>query len=259
MEPIADTDIQELVLFLKRDYANNLYFFTYLDGTGWRKPREPGVTVLVGRETGAITVAILISPVHCCVSASHIDVIERIAEDLPEIRSAHVLGRSDFTLKLLDVATGPQRKVTSYAFCKLGPRRLLRRTDSSSLKASPADIPDLIRFYRGTDMLLNCETRLPSILGFGTVYFVRQDGEVVSCALTTTETADMAMVGSVYTSPSYRRKGFARDCTLSLCRDLVSRGKEVYLLHQQDNPVLSRMYHDIGFDRIGSWVMATAL
>lgn len=73
MEPIADTDIQELVLFLKRDYANNLYFFTYLDGTGWRKPREPGVTVLVGRETGAITVAILISPVHCCVSASHID------------------------------------------------------------------------------------------------------------------------------------------------------------------------------------------
>lgn len=258
MEPAGRAEMRELVRFLKRDYANNLYFFTYLDETGWRKPREPGVTVLVSRGKGAITVAILISPVHCCVSASDIGVIDRIGQDLPEIRSAHILGRSDFTRKLVDVATGPQRKVTPYSFCKLDPRRLPQRTDSSSLKASPSDMPDLIRFYRGTDMLLNCEARLPSILGFGTVYFVRQDGEVVSCALTTTETADMAMVGSVYTGPAYRRKGFARGCTLSLCRDLVSRGKEVYLFHQEDDPLLSRMYHDIGFDRIGSWVMATA-
>jgi len=247
----------ELVRFLKRDYANNLYFFTYINEPGGASPPDPGAGVFVARESGAIILAILISPTHCCVSTSNIDFIKGAARQLPPIESIHILGRCDYTLKFLGAVRGPRRKRKLYSFCKLRPERLPHQEQSCSISASPSDLPDLVRFYQNNGMLVNCETRLPSILGFGTVRVVRQGGNIVSCALTTTETADIAMVGAVFTDESFRNRGFARDCTISLCRDLVERGKEVYLFYETDNLVLASMYRSMGFDAIGSWVLAT--
>lgn len=89
---------EELVRFLKRDYANNLYFFTYINEPGGASPPDPDAKVLVARESGAITLAILISPTHCCVSTSNIGLLEGAARQLPPIESIHFYETEDLAL-----------------------------------------------------------------------------------------------------------------------------------------------------------------
>lgn len=254
MELTRSEKTEELVDFLKRDYANNLYFFNYLDEIA-----RPGAddAVLVAKEDGAIALAILISPTHCCLSAADSRFIEAVADQIPRVESVHILGRSDYMLKLLDVIRGPARKQKFYSFCKLNPERLPRPKNFRSVKASNADRPTLIRLYEKSDIFVNYETRLPAILNSGTVYLVKEDNNAVSCTVTTTETPEMAMIGGIFTDEAYRNRGVARDCTVNLCRDLVARGKEIYLFYEADNPLLARMYGSIGFEETGSWVVAT--
>lgn len=254
MELTRSEKTEELVDFLKRDYANNLYFFNYLDEIA-----RPGAdaAVLVARRNDTVCLAILISPTHCCLSAADSRFIEAVSDQIPRVESVHILGRSDLTLKLLDVIRGPARKQKFYSFCKLNPERLPRPKDFRSTKASNADRPTLIRLYEKSDIFVNYETRLPAILSSGTVYLAKENNNAVSCALTTTETPDMAMIGGIFTDKAYRNRGFARDCTVNLCRDLVAKGKGIHLFYEADNPLLARMYRNIGFVETGTWVVAT--
>lgn len=255
MELTRSADTTELIDFLKQDYANNLYFFTYIDEIS---RHDPDVTVFVARKSGTIALAVLISPSHCCISTPDDDaLIELIARQLPPINSVHVLGRADKTLELLEKVQGPERKKELYSFCRLNPENLPRPEYLRSLKASPADLPDLVCFYQGSDMLINCETRLKSILSWGTAYFIKDGGGVISCALTTTETGDMAMIGAIFTSEERRNRGFARDCTINLCRDLYKKNKDIYLFHESEDLALARIYKNMGFIKIGTWVVAT--
>lgn len=254
MELTRNTGTIELINFLKRDYANNLYFFTYIDEISGH---EPDVTVYAARKEGAIVLAVLVSPTHCCISAAENALIEMIARQLPSVESTHILGRSDITIKFLEKVQGPVRKKKLYSFCRLDPQGLPRQQYFRSIKASQADLPDLIRFYQGNDMLVNCKTRLKSILNWGTAYFIREGGEVVSCALTTTETGDMAMIGAIFTSEAQRNRGFARDCMINLYRDLLGKRKGIYLFHESEDLILERMYKNMGFGKIDTWVVAT--
>ncbi|MDI6631301.1 MAG: GNAT family N-acetyltransferase [Thermoanaerobacteraceae bacterium] len=245
---------EELVDFLKRDYANNLYFFNYLDELS--RPDAEAV-VLAARENDAVALALLISPTHCCISTGNVRLIDAIADQIPPVESVHVLGRSDLTLKLLGVVRGPARKQKFYSFCKLNPAHLPPLKNPYSRKASPADLPVLLYLYKKSNILANHETRLPSILASGTVYFAKQGNDAVSCALTTTEMPEMAMIGGIFTDEVHRNRGFARDCTVNLCRDLAARQKEVYLFYEAGDPLLTRMYRNIGFEETGTWVVAT--
>jgi predicted GNAT family acetyltransferase len=169
----------------------------------------------------------------------------------------HVLGRSDLTLKLLGVVRGPARKQKFYSFCKLSPKRLPHPQIFRSVKASSADLPALTRLYAKSDILANYETRLPALLRSGTAYLAKEGDGAVSCALTTTETPEMAMIGAVFTDETHRNRGLATDCMVNLCRDLAARGKEVYLFYERDNPLLGRLYAKMGFTITGEWVVAT--
>jgi len=88
----------ELVRFLKRDYANNLYFFSYIGEPGGASPPDPDAKVFVARESGAIILAILISATHCCMSTSNIDFIKGVARQLPPIESIHFYETEDLAL-----------------------------------------------------------------------------------------------------------------------------------------------------------------
>lgn len=254
MELTRSTNTIELINFLKQDYANNLYFFTYLDEIS---RCDPGVTVLTAKKNDVIVLVVLISPTHCCISIPDDALIELIARQLPPIESKHILGRADKTLKLLEKVQGPVRKKKIYSFCRLNPEHLPQPQYFCSIKASRTDLSDLIRFYQGNDMLINCETRLKSILDWGTACFIKEGDKVVSCALTTTETDDMAMIGAVFTNEGRRNRGFAWDCTINLCRDLLERNKEIYLFYESEDSMLTKMYENMGFSKIGAWVVAT--
>ncbi len=254
MEIIPPLANDELIRFLKRDYANNLYFFNYIRNIS---RRNPPARILTATENGAIVAAVLISPVHCCISATNESVIDQVAARLPSINSHYILGRYDFTDRLLDNITGPERKKKTYSFCRLNPEKLPYPDNALSEKASPDDYLKLVSFYRNNDMLLNCEERLDYILNSGTAYLIRENDTVVSCALTTTETGDMAMVGSVFTVEDRRKHGFARGCIMNLCRKLVERNKSVHLFYESENKHLAGLYNSLGFEETGKWLLAS--
>ncbi len=246
------TNFAELLPFLKLDYANNLYFFTYAS-----ELRKSEVIVLVGKFNRKIVFSILLTPVHCCVSCTDINYIELISDQLPPVTSVHVLGKRDLVEKLMQVTTGPVRDNNLYSFNRLTSIKLSLEQKTTSIKASKYNLNDLIDFYNNNDMLIDCGTRLLPILNWGKVYFVRKDNKIVSCALTTTETNDAAMIGAVFTEPEHRNKGYAKDCVLNLCKELILNNKTPYLFYESGSLLLTRMYTSLGFSKINSWLVAT--
>lgn len=248
----ADPD--ELAAFLKGDYANNLYFFTYWDIWDETCRGESAVTVLTGRKNGGLALALLISPVHSCVFAPDVRVIEEAATT--PVPSPYILGRSDQVQALLNRWPAGNRRKQDYTFRRLRPAELPPADNLRSRKAAPADLPALEDFYRDNGMLVNWRARLSRILDWGCAYMVEDGGRIVSCALTTTRTGDMAMIGAVYTEKGHRRRGLARDCTVRLCRDLGQNNTGVCLFHAADEPHLDRLYGHLGFARAGKWLLA---
>lgn len=244
-------DKNQLVDFLKKDYANNLCFFHYLDD---RITPDPGASILTAGENGAISLALLISKNHCCISALDPGHIDAIAGQIPDIYSHNLLGRRDYTQKLLDIIGEQGREIYTCNFCRLN--KLPEMKGLQSQQATAVDLPNMIDFYKQDEWFPNIETRLPDYFKTGTIFYTAVDDKIVSCALTTTETEDIAMVGAVFTSADYRGKGFARDCVAGLCRNLVQKNKRVYLFHDTGDPIATRLYANLGFVKIGEWLFA---
>lgn len=89
--------------------------------------------------------------------------------------------------------------------------------------------------------------------GTGRTYFVRVDGKIVSTASTTAENNHSAMVVGVATREDYKRKGYASDIMIKLCKELLAEGKELCLFY--DNPKAGKIYKRLGFVDIGFWNM----
>lgn len=246
-------DIGELIQFLQIDYANNLYFFTYLDENGI----NPENHIMVGKINGEIVIAILITPVHCSISSSNIDYIEQAAEQIPPLSSLHVVGRSDYVEKLLSIGEGPERDQHEYSLCQLSVGSTSNNPRHNSTGASHADLRELVQFYSNNDMLYDAKGRLPGILNWGRVHYVRHNRKIVSCALTTTETDDAAMIGAVFTNPEHRNRGYASSCLMRLCRELIKQKKTPYLFYKTEDLHLESLYKRLGFEKIGDWVLAT--
>ncbi|MEZ0537566.1 GNAT family N-acetyltransferase [Caldicellulosiruptoraceae bacterium PP1] len=89
--------------------------------------------------------------------------------------------------------------------------------------------------------------------GSSRIFYIEEDGIIVSTARTGAENDGLAMVLSVATMEGYREKGYATACIAKLCSDLLKEGKTLCLFY--DNPNAGRIYKKIGFKQIGFWVM----
>lgn len=248
-------NITELISFLKSDYANNLYFFTYLGET----KRNSDIEFLTAKYKDRIALALLLTPTHCCISTSNVDYIDEIAEQLPPINSIHVVGQKNLVEHLLKRSKGPKRNKHVYSLCEFCQTSISNELNIVSQKASDSDLNNLIKFYNNNDMLAGAAFRLPAILSWGKAYFVQNDLEIVSCALTTTETVDAAMIGAVYTTPGFRNNGYAKDCISSLCDELIQHHKKPYLFYESKNLMLCSLYESLGFRPINTWILATRI
>jgi predicted GNAT family acetyltransferase len=76
---------------------------------------------------------------------------------------------------------------------------------------------------------------------------------MVSTASTTAENSLSAMVVGVATLLEYKKKGYATQCMVKLCQQLLQEGKELCLFY--DNPAAGAIYKRIGFQDIGFWMM----
>ena len=87
-------------------------------------------------------------------------------------------------------------------------------------------------------------------------YLIKNDDDVViSSAQTTAETPTAAMVVAVATHPDYRKQGLTSQILTKMCEDLTKQNKRPCLFY--DNPKAGSLYHKIGFQTIGEWVMVT--
>ena len=78
-------------------------------------------------------------------------------------------------------------------------------------------------------------------------------GTIVSGAMTSAESPTAAMIGSVYTLPEARGRGYAGAVVSALCADLLRLALRPYLFYLIDNIAAEKVYKAIGFRDIGRW------
>ncbi|WAM34203.1 GNAT family N-acetyltransferase [Caldicellulosiruptor morganii] len=114
----------------------------------------------------------------------------------------------------------------------------------------------IVYLYQSIEEFLNPSTfeqlKQDVSLGRSRIYYIEEDGLVVSSARTAAELPDMAMVLSVCTMHEYRSRGYATICMKKLCSDLTEENKSLCLFC--DNPKAANIYRKIGFQQIGTWV-----
>ncbi len=83
---------------------------------------------------------------------------------------------------------------------------------------------------------------------------VMRDGRVVSCALTTAECEDAALLGGVATLPDYRGQGLASAVVTALAAARQAAGQRVWI--SPKNADAARLYRRLGFTVCGEWGIA---
>ncbi len=86
--------------------------------------------------------------------------------------------------------------------------------------------------------------------GFCRNVAVRDNGEIVSAAMTVAEWDGGALIGGVATAPTHRRRGLAARCVGTLAARLQGEGKAVYICPKNEGA--QRVYTALGFAVCGS-------
>jgi hypothetical protein len=136
-------------------------------------------------------------------------------------------------------------------FCRLPELKPALASSHSVRRATLADLPALTTFYSDAEKMSRDEQSVRCCLEQGRVFVVKAKGQIVSAALTNTETRNLAMIGGVYTPLDLRYQGYASACMFAVCQDLVADGKEACLCY--DDPVAEGIYRRLGFKKIGYW------
>ena len=89
--------------------------------------------------------------------------------------------------------------------------------------------------------------------GFSTHFLIEEDGVVIANANTIAVSRKAAMIGGVFTLPSYRGKGLATSVVSRLCRHLLDRDVVPVLFFE--NPAAATIYHKLGFVDFAEWVV----
>ncbi|MBQ1546075.1 MAG: GNAT family N-acetyltransferase [Clostridia bacterium] len=85
--------------------------------------------------------------------------------------------------------------------------------------------------------------------GGSSVYTITQNGRAVSTLTVAAKSRTAAVIGSVATRETHRRRGLAGYLTGKVTRQLCAQGREVYLHRER----MISIYEKIGFETVGRW------
>jgi predicted GNAT family acetyltransferase len=86
-------------------------------------------------------------------------------------------------------------------------------------------------------------------------YFLWQDGEPRSMALATGRTRNGIRIGTVYTPPHFRSRGYATAAVGSLSQLLLDAGHRFCFLYTDlSNPTSNKIYQQVGYVRVGDCI-----
>ncbi|NLE77247.1 MAG: GNAT family N-acetyltransferase [Chloroflexi bacterium] len=148
-------------------------------------------------------------------------------EHLPVVRSYYALGHPIPMVRMTASATG------------------FRPVAGAAERLTERDLEDLGALYR----LGDAELFSPEQWVEGVFYGVRVMGMLVAAAGThlVSQECGVAVVGSVFTDPGYRRRGLGSLVTSQVTAELLKRGLLVVLNVRQDNPTAQRIYRALGY------------
>lgn len=114
-----------------------------------------------------------------------------------------------------------------------------------------ADLPELVEFYGNAGDMARSEQAVVRPLQDTRLWLAKENGKILSSALTNAETKHMAMIGGVFTQPGARNRGLSQAVCSALCQDLFSAGLTPVLYWRQ--PEAGAVYRKLGFHTIGEW------
>jgi predicted GNAT family acetyltransferase len=84
--------------------------------------------------------------------------------------------------------------------------------------------------------------------------YIWEDDLPVSLAAGRQLLPTVGSIGSVYTPPKYRRKGYASACVAALSQKLLNEGCDrCFLLTDLANPISNHIYQQIGYVPVCDW------
>ncbi|MGM0836708.1 MAG: GNAT family N-acetyltransferase [Bacillota bacterium] len=176
---------------------------------------------------------------------------------------AMMSGLKEITERLEPFLSGrlKRKRETYYAKCtQLNSSTTENVSTTDVYLAVPEEAEELVELLNGvpefSDSIITVERKRRGIeKGVSRSYFIKENGRMVSTASTTAENSLSAMVVGVATLHDYKKKGYATQCMVKLCHQLLQEGKELCLFY--DNPAAGAIYKRIGFQDIGFWMMYT--
>ncbi|MEZ4711892.1 MAG: GNAT family N-acetyltransferase [Caldilineaceae bacterium] len=123
--------------------------------------------------------------------------------------------------------------------------------DALVRRATMTDLPRLVAFYAKAGHMTRAEAAVEQPLQSTRIWLAEVGGEILSAALTNAETADLAMIGGVYTKPEARQHGLSRAVCSALCRELLQLGRRPVLYWE--TPAAGAVYQRLGFHVVGEW------
>ncbi len=118
-------------------------------------------------------------------------------------------------------------------------------------RALDTDLDALIALYADAQEMRRSAEAVRRPLQSRRIWIAEVNGRIESVALTNAETADLAMVGGVYTKPDARGRGLSRAVVSALCAELHAQKRQPVLYWV--NPAAGAVYDKLGFRQIGVW------
>jgi predicted GNAT family acetyltransferase len=174
--------------------------------------------------------------------------LARLVDEYPE--SQVINGHPDQVQPILDrLERYAVRELHSSYYCRLSPDTTLPLPAWPTRQATEADVPALVELYATAGIMRQDADSLRRKLQKNHVVVTEDGGQIVSAALTSTETSSAAMIGGVFTPEPWRNRGYASAALARLCADL--RPKASCLFY--DNPAAGVIYRRLGFEDLGPW------
>ncbi|MBS2968164.1 GNAT family N-acetyltransferase [Metabacillus sp. KIGAM252] len=168
-------------------------------------------------------------------------------------------GLEEVTVKLEPfLERSAEKRVLHYAKCVKLEKAFSDRPAVTVKKARIEDAERILNLHKEIEEFTSAGESVESKRrnmekGVSRTYYVEKEGSMVSAASTAAENTLSAMVVGVCTLNDHKRKGYATQCMLELCGDVLSEGRELCLFY--DNLDAGKIYKRIGFKDIGMWSM----
>lgn len=243
LRKLDEHDLPQLLELIKEDEVNNLQFYEYLPYISNQDDRFG----FYGKfKESKLVGALYYSPFNTGFAIQNPLFIHHYFKDiLASTSSMYIFGRHDYIQRLGEI-TGRDVHVYRYGYLPI------KRYNNGDIakhvqRASEDDIPELISFYKGKDIMIEIADRIHRIVAKGSVFVRKEKGQIVSAALAHSETEEYALIGAVYTADDFQGKGYGMNCLKALVQHLHQQSKTPYLFYEKALHHLDGFYERFSF------------